>query len=419
MATSLQPAPDPNAPPTPPKLTLQQGGLAGAPQAPLDAKNGGAPALTLAATQVPGQAGGVAPATTGTPAIPTPTVAAPSAPVDRLSLAESNFENFNKATDPAYQASLRSATSAAAGAGQLGSGQLRTSYGDLANQRALALDTQRQQLVNDATTGSIADATTAYQQQLAAAQQGLAGTVANANIENQKGQLELATGEATGTVGGQQTLSAQQLAQNNAIQTAGLTGILNGTQTLQAKQDAVNQAVAQGQLTVQQGQLALSQLAQSQSNTLATGQLTLAQQQEKAKEASDAAQLALAQKGQDLQNSQFNASLAQSGAQFQASLKQNADQFGLTQDQTQKLAELQNDTQNKQIDATTAQGKNQLLVALASIIGGPTGTGNSAALAAIAKQFGIILPTTGGSSGGGGGGGGGSNGGGPTDTKGL
>lgn len=81
----------------------------------------------------------------------------PGAGVDRVKLANDVFESSAKASDPYYQKALRDATSAAAGNGQLGSGQLRTSLGDEASNRALQLDTLRSGLMHDATSGSIED----------------------------------------------------------------------------------------------------------------------------------------------------------------------------------------------------------------------------------------------------------------------
>jgi hypothetical protein len=391
-------APDPNAPrpltmaqAQPPKLTLANGGLAGQPQAPLSANNGGAPPLTLAgAPQAPGQAGGTPPTPAST-AIPSPTVAAPSAPVDRLSLAQSNFNNFATSTDPAYQQSLREATSQAAGAGQLGSGQLRTGIGDLALARSRDLDTQRQQLVNDATTGSIADASTAYQQQLAAAQQGLAGTVAGANISQGQQAQDTSRLGVTGGIAGQQ--AALQLAKGQAV------GSVDGQQTQAAKDAAAQQAQAASALELAKGEATGSVGGQA---TLGAQQLALAKNT--AQQQIDLATKSLAQSGLQFnaslaestasrmqQGAQFDASQAQSAGQFQASLAQNATQFGLSQQQTTALAKLQNDTQNKSIDASTAQGQNQLLIQLAAIIGGPTGAVNPAAMAAIAQKFGVTL----------------------------
>jgi len=98
----------------------------------------------------------------------------PGAMLDRFGLAQQQFDTFANATTPAYQAALRDATRAAAGAGRLGSGMLRTSYGDLANQRNLQLDTQRENLFQNALQGSVGDAQTQFQDLLASQNQ-LAG----------------------------------------------------------------------------------------------------------------------------------------------------------------------------------------------------------------------------------------------------
>jgi hypothetical protein len=401
-------------------------------------------------------------------AAPAPTIAAPAQPVDRVALATSAYDSFAKAQEPAYQKSLDQATSQAAGLGQLGSGQWRSALRDQATQHQLTLDTQRDALLNKAIEGSVADASTAYQQALSGSQQNLAGelgrgnlTIAQQNADTaktgtvgslgvQQGQLELAkTAQATGAdqtqqqidlakktadinaayqagtltlaqkdqalrelansqqntlATGQLTLAQQQAGVQNAIAAAGLTGIYNGTQTIQAKSQAIQDAIAQGRLTVEQGQLALAQLTEKDSNANATAQL--AEQ--------TAARLQ--------QNSQFNASLAQSAEQFKGSLAENARQFGLSQSQQLALAKLNDATANRSIDASTAQGKNQLLLQLAQILGGPTGTLNPDALAEIARSFGIVVPSTltlgGGPSGpaGSGGGGSGSSGGGTPGT---
>ncbi len=77
---------------------------------------------------------------------------------DRFKLAQDEFNNFSKASDPTYQASLRDAIRAASAGGALGSGKLNTSIGDLAQNRNLELDTQRNSLLNNALTGGIEDA---------------------------------------------------------------------------------------------------------------------------------------------------------------------------------------------------------------------------------------------------------------------
>jgi hypothetical protein len=272
------------------------------------------------------------------PAIPKPTVAAPAQPVDRLQLATDQFNTFSKATDPAYQKSISDANAAAFGRGQGGggvqngatsSGQLRTSIGDLSLARQRDLDTERDTLLQHAQEGSIADASTAFQQALAGSQQGLAQQLGTGNLSIaqqqadtaktgtlgslgvQQGQLELAkTAQATGAeqtqqqidlakktadinaayqsgtltlaqkdqalrelantqqntlATGQLTLAQQQAGVQNAIAAAGLTGIYNGTQTIQAKSQAIQDAIAQGRLTVEQGQLAWRSLTEKDS----------------------------------------------------------------------------------------------------------------------------------------------------------
>lgn len=78
----------------------------------------------------------------------------PGPALDRFKLAQDQLKTFNDATNPYYEASLRDANRSAAGAGRLGSGMLRTSIGDLANQRNLQLETQGQSFLQDALSGS-------------------------------------------------------------------------------------------------------------------------------------------------------------------------------------------------------------------------------------------------------------------------
>ncbi len=78
--------------------------------------------------------------------------------MNRFDLAKQQFDTFVQGTSPAYQASLRDANRAGAAAGGLGSGQLRTSIGDLANTRANALDVKEKQTFQDALLGSVDDA---------------------------------------------------------------------------------------------------------------------------------------------------------------------------------------------------------------------------------------------------------------------
>lgn len=78
--------------------------------------------------------------------------------LDRMALAERNFNRFAASSDPAYQASLRDANRYAASTGRLNSGSLRTEFGNLANLRNQQLDAMRGQFLDDATAQSIADA---------------------------------------------------------------------------------------------------------------------------------------------------------------------------------------------------------------------------------------------------------------------
>ena len=83
---------------------------------------------------------------------------------DRFKLALDQWQNAQAATNPQYEASLRDANRMAAAGGALGSGRLQTSIGDLANQRQLQMDTQKNTFLNDALGGSIQDAKDATQQ---------------------------------------------------------------------------------------------------------------------------------------------------------------------------------------------------------------------------------------------------------------
>ena len=77
---------------------------------------------------------------------------------DRFAIAEQRWQQYVDATAPQYQAALRDANRAGAAAGGLGSGQLRTSLGDLANQRGQSMDLAGRGFMTDALEGSIGDA---------------------------------------------------------------------------------------------------------------------------------------------------------------------------------------------------------------------------------------------------------------------
>lgn len=292
-----------------------------------------------------------------------PTFNAPSTtgkPVNRLELAKNAFNTFATSTAPQYQADLRLATQAAAGKGQIGSGGLRTNYGNLANTRALALDTKRDTLINDAITGSIEDQR--YADSDANAKAGLG--IQRLTLEQQGKQFDKSLAE---TVAGRQQQGSQFTA-SLALQKAGLTGLFeDGTKTFAQKQADVQKAIDERRLSVEEGSLALQKLAQAAALTgkNADGTDTFAAQQ-------SAAQLQL-QKDQ----------LAQTGANF-----------GLSLAQQKELATIADKTQNRQIDVSSAQGKNALLLELARIMGAKDSDIDENFLAAIAAALGIALPKT-------------------------
>jgi hypothetical protein len=104
---------------------------------------------------------GLGPGAQGTPTNPANPLTnqtisrAPTA--DRFQLAQDRFKTFTDQTAPAYQAALRDANRMGAAAGGLGSGQLRTSLGDLGAQRDLNLRTNERGFLTDALEGTIAD----------------------------------------------------------------------------------------------------------------------------------------------------------------------------------------------------------------------------------------------------------------------
>lgn len=77
---------------------------------------------------------------------------------NRVSIANSDLQNWQQQQAPIYQENLRNATQQAAGAGQLGSGQLRTSLGDLAYNQNQATNAAMGNFTQNALTGSIGDA---------------------------------------------------------------------------------------------------------------------------------------------------------------------------------------------------------------------------------------------------------------------
>ena len=119
----------------------------------------GAPAQPVAG---PSTAPSLTPTVPAT-ALTNQTIATPALQ-DRFKLALDQWQNAQAATNPQYLASLRDANRMAAAGGALGSGQLQTSIGDLANNRQLQMDTQKNDFLNNALGGTIQDAKDATQQ---------------------------------------------------------------------------------------------------------------------------------------------------------------------------------------------------------------------------------------------------------------
>lgn len=78
--------------------------------------------------------------------------------IDRMKLAQSNFDNYAASTDPAYDLAIRKAKDAAAGMGLAYSGKLNTDYGNLGLARSRDLDQQRTSIFNQALSDSMNDA---------------------------------------------------------------------------------------------------------------------------------------------------------------------------------------------------------------------------------------------------------------------
>lgn len=77
---------------------------------------------------------------------------------NRVGIANADLQNWQQQQAPIFNANLRNATQQAAGAGQLGSGQLRTSLGDLAYNQNQATNAAMGNFTQQALTGSIGDA---------------------------------------------------------------------------------------------------------------------------------------------------------------------------------------------------------------------------------------------------------------------
>ena len=109
---------------------------------------------------------------------------------DRFALAQQKMSDFVNQSNPAYQAALREATQRSAAAGGLGSGMLRTSYGNAELARENQMNTAQNQFLTNALEGTIGDA---YKNaDLATQQQGFQNTQQQDAFRNQVLQQELA-----------------------------------------------------------------------------------------------------------------------------------------------------------------------------------------------------------------------------------
>lgn len=156
----------------------------------------------------------------------------PGPMADRNKIAQTYETNWNNATAPQFQADLRNATSQAAGAGQLGSGQLRTSLGNLAYNRDVNRNAQESNFLNSALEGSIGDAykNVAQANQQQAFQSGLQNQTFNQGLQS------LAAGNSGNPADAQLALSNLYGGQANSGY-AGIPNTLNsGSQAGQTNQ---------------------------------------------------------------------------------------------------------------------------------------------------------------------------------------
>jgi hypothetical protein len=119
-----------------------------------------APTPTPAAAPAAGATPGVTPTLTPTnPANPlTSQTISPGPALDRFRLAREQFSTWRDATRPEYDADLRDAGRMAAATGGLGSGELRTRYGNLGLARDTQARTKEQELFQNAMLGTVDDA---------------------------------------------------------------------------------------------------------------------------------------------------------------------------------------------------------------------------------------------------------------------
>lgn len=226
--TPTQVTPPPTATPSVPKpLTTQQ-------PAPLGVSSA-TPSTTSPAPTTPWAPGVSTYSTTPSSDLRGQTIT-PGPMANREQIANTYEQNWNAQTDPQFQADLKSATSQAAGAGQLGSGQLRTSLGDLAYNRDVQRNADESNFQNTALNGTIQDAYNNIG--IAQQQQGFQSGEQNQTFN--QGLQSLLAGQSGNPADTQLALS--QLYGNNAAQSSqGLNGLIGGSINNTAQQSALQQ----------------------------------------------------------------------------------------------------------------------------------------------------------------------------------
>lgn len=198
--------------------------------------------------------------------------------------------------------------------------------GDLAGQQARALSSLDAQLLQQFATTQAADR--------------LAAMRAAQEYATQQQTQALKGAELTGTYGGQQTLAAQQAANQKALQEAALTGVYGGNKTLAAQEQATAREMAiaglTGQYGGQQTQSAKQfDVEQALREKLGLGNLTLEQQ----KAAAQKEQFAQTQKQS---SEQFYAQMQQQqqDAAAERTLREKLQTGQLTSQETQQLRDI-------------------------------------------------------------------------------
>lgn len=220
MATSLWNAPQP----TP--LTAGQPTTPTAPKQPLSPSPGVSLTPTNPANDLRGQTIGVGPT------------------ANRVDLANQYIQNWNTQSEPQFQSDLRSATSNAAGMGQLGSGQLRSALGNVVQNRDTQRNTAESNFLTNALQGSIGDAynNVGIAQQQQQYQTGLQNQTFNQALQ----QYQVgATGDPSST-----QLGLSGIYANNANQAgSSLTGLIGNTTANQSSQGLLQQLLNQYGIT--------------------------------------------------------------------------------------------------------------------------------------------------------------------------